>query len=75
MNLLAKAAEETGGFDAKKLKANLDAVKGWEGVTGSVTIDAANGNRDPATLVVLDVTDAGALAINKAWSKAVGADY
>ena len=75
LNLLAQAAEETGGFDAKKLKANLDAVKGWEGVTGSVTIDAANGNRDPATLVVLDVTDAGALAINKAWSKAVGADY
>ena len=75
LNLLADAAEKTGGFDAAKLTKQLNATKGWPGVTGSVTIDAKTGNRDPATLVVLDVTKDGGLAIDRSWVTGVGAAY
>jgi len=75
LTLLAEAATSTGGFDAGKLTTFLNAVKDWKGVTGSVTIDPANGNRDPATVVFLSVNDAGELHVNKDWATAVGAKY
>jgi len=75
MNLLAAAATAAGGFEAAKLEAFLNTVSGWKGVTGSVTIDPANGNRDPATVVFLKVTPAGEFTVDTAWSAAVGAGY
>ena len=56
-NFLADGIEKAGGTDAGKLEKALDAVKGWKGWTGSVTIDPKNGNRQPATVVIVD-TDA-----------------
>jgi branched-chain amino acid transport system substrate-binding protein len=75
LNMLAAAATAAGGFDAAKLTAFLNTVKDWPGVTGSVTIDPANGNRDPATVVFLDANDAGEFHVDKAWATAVGASY
>jgi len=90
VNLLATCVKEAGGFDntpnadgsttaqadgSTALTKCLNATKDWKGVTGSVTIDAANGNRDPATVVVLATDNNGALHVDSAWANAVNAPY
>ncbi len=74
LNVLAQAAEEAGSFDAKALTAALDGVKGFEGWTGSTTLEPGSGNREPATVTV-DVVENGAFTVDPAWAKAVGAPY
>jgi branched-chain amino acid transport system substrate-binding protein len=75
VNILADAVTKAGGWDAAKLTSTLKAEKDWKGITGSVTIDPANGNRDPATVVLLDTSDKGTLSVDPTWAKAVGAPY
>jgi len=90
VNLLADCVKSAGGFDntpnadgsttaqvdgSTALTKCLNATKDWKGVTGSVTIDAANGNRDPATVVVLSTDDNGDLHVDQDWANAVGAPY
>ncbi len=90
VNLLASCVKEAGGFDntpnadgsttaqvdgSTALTKCLNAVKDWNGVTGSVTIDPANGNRNPATVVVLGTDSDGELHVDGAWANAVGAPY
>lgn len=74
VNFLLAGATAVGSFDSAALTANLSTVAGWEGWTGSVTIDAKTGNREPATVVVTKVTN-GAFHVDSAWAKAVGAPY
>ena len=74
-NFLADGIAKAGGTDAAKLEKALDAVKGWKGWTGSVTIDPKNGNRDPATVVIVETDAKGKLHVDEAWAKAVGAPY
>lgn len=71
--LLAAAIESVGSTDAEQLRGYLDGVKNWVGVTGPVTLDAKNGNREPATVVFLSVTDEGEFQVNSDWAKAVNA--
>jgi hypothetical protein len=40
-----------------------------------VTIEAATGNRVPATVVVTTVDQGGAFHVSTAWAKAVAAPY
>jgi hypothetical protein len=40
-----------------------------------VTIDPANGNRDPATVAFLMVDDTGELHVDADWASAAGAPY
>ncbi len=75
LNLLAYGTKQAGSADAKKLTAALNGVKGWKGWTGSVTIDPSNGNRQPATVVIVDTDAQGNLHVDKDWAKAVGAPY
>ena len=75
VKLFAEAVSAAGGTDAAKLKTFLDGVKDWQGATGSVTIDPANGNREPATVVFLRVTPAGGFSVDQAWATAVGAPF
>ncbi len=75
VNLLAQAVEKAGGFDKAKLTDVLKATKAWPGITGPVTIDPANGNREPATVVLLDTTADGKLKVDQDWATAVGAPY
>ena len=75
VNLLADAVKSEGSFDSTKLNEYLDAVDGWKGWTGSVTIDAKTGNRDPATVVVTSVNQDGGFSVDSEWSKAVDAPY
>lgn len=60
---------------SNKLTKALDGVKDWMGWTGSVTIDPDNGNRQPATVVIVDTDANGQLHVDADWAKAVGAPY
>lgn len=75
LNFLADGAKKAGGTAAKKLTGALDGIKGWKGWTGSVAIDPQNGNRQPATVVIVDTDAKGQLHVDGAWAKAVGAPY
>lgn len=75
VKLLVDAITSTGTTKASPLREFLNKVAGWKGVTGSVTIDPANGNRDPATVVVLDVTENGQFHVDGEWASAVGAPF
>jgi branched-chain amino acid transport system substrate-binding protein len=75
VNFLAYGAEQAGSLEPGPLTDALGAVNGWEGWTGSVTIDPATGDRDPATVVIATTNDKGDLHVDKSWAKAVGAPY
>jgi branched-chain amino acid transport system substrate-binding protein len=75
VKVFADAASQAGSFDAAALTGVLNTLTNWSGWTGSVTIDASNGNRDPATVVVLDTKKDGTFRVDPTWSKAVGAGY
>ncbi len=75
LNFLADGIKQAGGTAAKKLTGTLNGVKAWQGWTGSVTIDPHNGNRQPATVVIVDTDAKGRLHVDEDWAKAVGAPY
>jgi branched-chain amino acid transport system substrate-binding protein len=75
LNFLAEGIEQAGATASGKLTKALNGVKDWKGWTGSVTIDPANGNRQPATVVIVDTDANGQLHVDEDWAKAVGAPY
>jgi branched-chain amino acid transport system substrate-binding protein len=75
LNLLAYGARQAGDTAPGKLSEALDGVSGWKGWTGSVTIDPDNGNRRPATVVVVETDADGRLRVDRDWARAVGAPY
>lgn len=75
LNFLAAGAEKAGGTESGKLSKALDGGKDWKGWTGSVNIDPSNGNRQPATVVIVDTDKQGQLHVDEEWAKAVGAPY
>jgi branched-chain amino acid transport system substrate-binding protein len=75
LNYLAEGIEQAGSTSSAKLTKTLDGVDGWKGWTGSVTIDPSNGNRQPATVVIVDTDAKGQLHVDESWAKAVDAPY
>lgn len=75
VKLLADTAKGVGGFSQNKLSEKLSNVKDWTGWTGSVSINAENGTREPATLVVAATDGDGGFTVDLDWAKAVGAPY
>jgi len=75
LSLLAFSAEQAGGAGADELTDALDEIKSWPGWTGTVTIDPDNGNRQPATVVLVDTDAKGQLHVDEDWAKAVDAPY
>ncbi len=75
LNFLADGVEEAGGIAPKKLTEALNRVRSWKGWTGSVTIDPDNGNRQPATVVIVETDAQGQLHVDDDWARAVGAPY
>jgi branched-chain amino acid transport system substrate-binding protein len=75
LNFLADGVEKAGGTTVTKLTKALNGISGWKGWTGSVTIDPHNGNRQPATVVIVDTNAKGQLHVDEEWAKAVGAPY
>jgi branched-chain amino acid transport system substrate-binding protein len=74
VNVLAAAAEEAGGFDAAALTGVLNTVSGSTGWTGSVTLEPGTGNREPATVVLLDPTGKGKFRVDPSWADATGTE-
>jgi branched-chain amino acid transport system substrate-binding protein len=74
VKFLADGVAKAGGFSEDKLTDTLSKVTDWNGWTGSVSINAENGTREPATLVVLK-TDGEGFTVDTDWAKAVGAPY
>ena len=75
LNFLADGIEEAGSADSEQLTSALNGVRDWEGWTGSVTIDPKNGNRQPATVVIVATDEKGQLHVDEDWAKAVNAPY
>lgn len=75
LNFLADGIRKTGSDNDGKLTTTLNGVKGWKGWTGSVAIDPTTGNRQPATVVIVDTDAKGNLHVDENWAKAVGAPY
>ena len=75
VNFLAEGVRQADGFDAGRLEKALDGVKGWQGWTGSVTINPKNGTREPGTVVVVRTDSSGAFTVDRDWAQAVGAPY
>jgi branched-chain amino acid transport system substrate-binding protein len=75
LNFLADGAEKANGTDSEKLTSALNGVKDWPGWTGSITIDPENGNRQPATVVIVDTDAKGEFNVDDEWARAVGAPY
>ncbi|HEY5816374.1 MAG TPA: branched-chain amino acid ABC transporter substrate-binding protein [Solirubrobacterales bacterium] len=75
VNFLVDGIKQAGGTNPKKLNAALDGVSGWKGWTGSVSIDPKNGNRQPATVVIVETDAEGELHVDEDWAKAVDAPY
>jgi branched-chain amino acid transport system substrate-binding protein len=75
VSFLADGVEEAGGTAPAKLSKALDGVRDWKGWTGSIAIDPHNGNRRPATVVIVDTDESGQLHVDDDWAKAVGAPY
>jgi ABC-type branched-subunit amino acid transport system substrate-binding protein len=75
VNFLADGAEQAGGTAGGELTKALNGVENWQGWTGSVTIDAKNGNRQPATVVIVETDENGDLHVDRSWANAVGAPY
>lgn len=73
VNFLAAGVQKAGGFETAALTAALHGLTGFSGWTGPVSIDAATGNREPATVVVLRTDRAGKFRIDPAWAEAVDA--
>lgn len=74
LNLLAAAVKSSDGWNSDALSAYLGNVSEWQGWTGSVSLAAKTGNREPATVVVTSVSD-GKFGVDPAWAKATGAPY
>jgi branched-chain amino acid transport system substrate-binding protein len=70
--LLAAVSEEVEGFGSDALTAALNDVDGYEGWTGSITLEEGTGNREPGTVVLLETTADGVFRIDPSWADAVG---
>jgi branched-chain amino acid transport system substrate-binding protein len=75
VNFLADGIEKAGGTEAETLTDALNDLGDWSGWTGSVEIDPQNGNRRPATVVIVGTDADGQLRVDREWAKAVGAPY
>ena len=68
MRILVDTVASVGTWEAAALTSGLTSISNWNGWTGSVSTEAATVNRVPATVVVTQINDAGALQVDPAWS-------
>ncbi len=57
MKLLFDAVQRAGGWEAEKVNRALRETRNYKGITGSIAIDPATGNRVDVPVVILDVDD------------------
>jgi len=64
VRILVDTVASVGTWDTAALTSGLTSISNWNGWTGSVSIEAATGNRVPATVVVTQV--------NYRWGSSIG---
>ncbi|MEX1046124.1 MAG: branched-chain amino acid ABC transporter substrate-binding protein [Actinomycetota bacterium] len=72
VNLLFDAVRRAGAWDKQKLMDELSATKGYEGLTGPITIDPKTGNRVVLPIVILKVDAKGDFVVDRSWAKFAG---
>jgi branched-chain amino acid transport system substrate-binding protein len=72
VKLLFDAVRRAGSWDAAKVRLELAETRDYQGITGSITIDPATGNREDVPVVLLDVNDAGRYVIDPKWASFAG---
>ncbi|MHB8328139.1 MAG: branched-chain amino acid ABC transporter substrate-binding protein [Acidimicrobiales bacterium] len=72
LGLVADAARRAGSLSASLLSEALRQTTGYAGVTGTIDIDRATGERRLPPLAVLDVSIAGVTALDPAWAAFAG---
>jgi branched-chain amino acid transport system substrate-binding protein len=70
VEILAKALQRA-GWHQSAVRAALDRIRNYQGITGAITIAPSTGNRVQSTVVILDVNSEGDYVIDPQWANAV----
>jgi branched-chain amino acid transport system substrate-binding protein len=69
VRLLFDAVKKAGKWDAASVRKILTATKGYDGITGAITIDPKTGNRLDVPVVILTIDSKGDYAIDERWAR------
>ena len=72
MKLLFDAVERAGGWNADEVNAALAETEGYEGLTGTITIDPSTGNRVDVPVVILRIEADGSFIVDPDWAAESG---
>jgi branched-chain amino acid transport system substrate-binding protein len=72
VRLLADAVRRAGAWDKAKVREQLSNTKDYEGITGSITIDKATGNRVDVPVVILTLGADGKYTVDPKWAEFAG---
>jgi branched-chain amino acid transport system substrate-binding protein len=72
VRLLVDAAKRAGGWDAAKVRDQLGATHDYAGITGTISIDRATGNRIDVPVVILTLGEDGKYTVDPKWAEFAG---
>jgi branched-chain amino acid transport system substrate-binding protein len=70
--LLFDAVRRAGSWDPDAVRSELAATEGYEGITGTISIDPRNGNRVDAPVVILEIDGEGNYIVDPDWARFAG---
>jgi branched-chain amino acid transport system substrate-binding protein len=68
INLLLDAVKRAGAWDQAPVRAKLTGTTGFKGITGSIGIDKATGNRLDVPVVILSLGPDGKFVVDPKWA-------
>jgi branched-chain amino acid transport system substrate-binding protein len=72
VKLLFDAVRRAGSWDPAEVRDELAATEGYEGITGTITIDEGTGNRVDIPVVILQVNSDGRYVVDPDWAAFAG---
>jgi branched-chain amino acid transport system substrate-binding protein len=72
VKLLFDAVRRAGSWDPAAVRDELAATEGYEGITGTITIDESTGNRVDIPVVILQVDSEGRYVVDPGWAEFAG---
>jgi branched-chain amino acid transport system substrate-binding protein len=70
--LLFDAVRRAGTWDPDAVRGELAATEGYDGITGTISIDPSTGNRVDVPVVILEIDGEGNYVVNQGWSRFAG---
>jgi branched-chain amino acid transport system substrate-binding protein len=70
--LLFDAVRRAGAWDSDSVRSELAATEGYEGITGTISIDPSTGNRVDVPVVILEIDADGNYVVNRDWAAFAG---